>query len=182
MENGTNHSLFKGSNQLTSVGYMKLFGCYEIGEKRLNMIFKQEILGLEPISTKNRHTRNVEVTKVKNLKDKSKVSNAQDSYVPHTIPQDGNSTLSTQEQEPSKAIEFLSIRYISNFTNEMTSPEKTRAPSIEEKSILETLSSYDTTPPDDAVHRVLDSLLVYWNGWTKKKVRDAPAYGLSYMG
>jgi len=62
----------------------------------------------------------------------------------------------------------------------MTSPEKTRAaphyPSIEEKSILETLSSYDTTPPDDAVHRVLDSLLVYWNGWTKKKVRDAWSY------
>ena len=81
----TNHSLFKGSNQLTSVGYMKLFGCYEIGEKRLNMIFKQEILDLEPISsTKNICTRNIEVTKVKNLKDKSKVSNAQDSYIPHT--------------------------------------------------------------------------------------------------
>ena len=90
--------------------------------------------------------------------------------------------MSTQEQEPSKTIEFLSIStelntLESNFTNEMTSPEKTRAaphyPSIEEKSILETLSSYDTTPPDDAVHRVLDSLLVYWNGCTKKKVRDS---------
>lgn len=185
MENGANHPLFNGPNQLTSIGYMKLFGCYESGEKRLNVIFKQEVLGLEPINTKNRRSRDVVVTKVKDIKGKSKVLNVQDRSASHTIPQAESSMISTQEQGTSNILEVPPSSeelntLESNFADEITSSKRTRAaphhPSNEERSILETLSSYDTTPPDDAVHRVLDSLLVHWDGWTKKRVRNSWNY------
>ncbi|CAG8668998.1 3856_t:CDS:1, partial [Funneliformis caledonium] len=46
-------------------------------------------------------------------------------------------------------------------------------PSKEEKAILETLFAFDAMPPDTTIDLVLETLLTYWDGWTKKKIRDA---------
>ncbi|CAG8435467.1 9991_t:CDS:2 [Funneliformis mosseae] len=49
-------------------------------------------------------------------------------------------------------------------------------PSKEEKAILKTLFAFDVTPPDATINSVLEILLTYWDGWTKKKIRDVWNY------
>ena len=49
-------------------------------------------------------------------------------------------------------------------------------PSKEEKAILETLFAYDIRPPNTAVNSILTNLLIYWDGWIIKKIRDAWGY------
>ncbi|RHZ90049.1 hypothetical protein Glove_8g125 [Diversispora epigaea] len=50
------------------------------------------------------------------------------------------------------------------------------SPSKEEKDILETLFAYDIRPSDTVIDSALSNLLTYWDGWTKKKIRDAWGY------
>ncbi|CAG8555779.1 8187_t:CDS:2, partial [Diversispora eburnea] len=61
--------------------------------------------------------------------------------------------------------------------NEQESPKKIKItrhyPSKEEKDILETLFAYDVRPSDTVIDSTLSNLLTYWDGWTKKMIRDA---------
>jgi hypothetical protein len=67
---GTQHLLFQNCDQLTSEGFDKLFCCYKDGITRLEKIFRQEILHLEAIDTKDRRAKGVITTKVTDLKSK----------------------------------------------------------------------------------------------------------------
>jgi hypothetical protein len=161
MENGAQHLLFKNCDQLTQEGFVKLYGCYQDGVARLDKIFKQEILCLEKIDTKGRRAKGIVVTKVTDLKEKSK-KNSKKNANPPSIQENELPTseiIPTNEQGPTKRVKITR-----------------HCPSKEEKAILETLFGYDTRLLDTVVDSALSNLLAYWDGWTKKKIRDAWGY------
>src|SRR5437764_6899521 len=152
--------LFQNCDQLTSEGFKKLFCCYENGIMRLDKIFRQEILHLEPIDTKGRRAKGIVTTKVTDLKSKAPPKNT------HPLNETHVGSSSTSPPVPSELIEQEPV----------SKKIKRHHPSKEEREILETLFTYDTMPPDTAIDSVLTKLLTYWVGWTKKKIKDAWNY------
>lgn len=173
MENGTHHLLFQNCNQLTTEGFEKLYGCYQDGIVRLDKIFQQEILCLQAIDTKGRGAKGIVVTKVADLKENSK-KNTKKRTNPFNNPPNENSTQERNELPTT----FESSEIIPVNEQESTKKVKTtrHCPSKEEKEILETLFAYDIRPTDTVIDSTLSNLLTHWDGWTKKKIRDAWGY------
>ena len=174
MENGTHHLLFQNCNQLTTEGFEKLYGCYQDGMVRLDKIFQQEILCIQAIDTKGRGAKGIVVTKVVDLKEKSK-KNTKKRINPFNNPPNENSIQEVRNELPTT---FESSEIIP--VNEQEPIKKAKitrhCPSKEEKDILETLFAYDIRPTDIVIDSALSNLLTYWDGWTKKKIRDAWGY------
>jgi len=93
------HPLFQNCNQLTSDGFKKLFCYYENGIMRLDKIFRQEILHLEPIDTKGRRVKGIVTTKVTDLKSKAPKKNT------HLLNEAHVGSSSTSPSVPSELIE-----------------------------------------------------------------------------
>ncbi|CAG8737227.1 2693_t:CDS:2, partial [Rhizophagus irregularis] len=66
--NSTNHPLFQNCIELTDSSYTKLFSYYDKGKERLNQIYRQEVLRIDPINTKGRRAKEVVITKTKDIK------------------------------------------------------------------------------------------------------------------
>jgi hypothetical protein len=54
--------------ELTDSGYTQLFSCYDKGKERLEQIYRQEVLRIDPINTKERRAKEVVITKTKDIK------------------------------------------------------------------------------------------------------------------
>ncbi|RHZ50930.1 hypothetical protein Glove_487g10 [Diversispora epigaea] len=166
MENGTHHPLFQNCNQLTTEGFEKLYRCYQDGIVRLDKIFQQEILCLQAIDTKGRGAKGIVVTKVADLKEKSK-KNIKKRTNPFNNPPNENLIQERNELPTFESSEIIPV-------NEQESPKKIKiarhSPSKEEKDILETLFAYDIRPSDTVIDSALSNLLTYWDGWTKKRL------------
>ena len=125
---------------------------------RLDKIFRQEILHLETINTKGRCAKGIVTTKVTDLLKATKAQKKR-SYSTNDLQTESSTT------------------YNSVIEQELTLKKaKRHHSSKEEKAILETLFAFDATPPDATIDSVLETLLAYWDGWTKKKIRDAWSY------
>ncbi|RHZ88407.1 hypothetical protein Glove_23g146 [Diversispora epigaea] len=166
MKNGTHHPLFQNCNQLTTEGFEKLYRCYQDGIVRLDKIFQQEILCLQAIDTKGRGAKGIVVTKVADLKEKSK-KNIKKRTNPFNNPPNENLIQERNELPTFESSEIIPV-------NEQESPKKIKiarhSPSKEEKDILETLFAYNIRPSDTVIDSALSNLLTYWDGWTKKRL------------
>ncbi|RHZ57019.1 hypothetical protein Glove_395g64 [Diversispora epigaea] len=161
MENGTHHPLFQNCNQLTTEGFEKLYRCYQDGIVRLDKIFQQEILCLQAIDTKGRSAKGIVVTKVADLKEKSKKN-----IKKHTNPFNNPSNESLIQER-----------------NELSTFESTRhSLSKEEKDILETLFAYDIRSSDTVIDSALSNLLTYWDAFRDFTVhRSKVAFALQWL-
>ncbi|RIA99094.1 hypothetical protein C1645_870180 [Glomus cerebriforme] len=72
--NPTNLSLFQNCKELTESGYDKFFLCYNKRKERLMQIYRQEVLKIDSINTKGRRTKEVIITKIKDLKNAEHIS------------------------------------------------------------------------------------------------------------
>ncbi|RIA89701.1 hypothetical protein C1645_738443 [Glomus cerebriforme] len=169
--NPLEHPLFKNNNQLNYEGCQKLFGCYNAGLERLKKIYRQEILKTETINTKGRGAKEVIVSKVKDIKKVEKETGKVFKLLEKRL-----SKLTEKEDElPEQSTS--SLEKILTDTDHTSEPlfkkqKVTRHQTTQqEKNLLEPLLTQNPLTEEE-VETVLGLLLQFWDGWTKKKIRD----------
>ncbi len=169
--NPLEHLLFKNNNQLNYEGCQKLFGCYNAGLERLKTIYRQEILKTETINTKGRGAKEVVVSKVKDIKKVEKEAEKASKLLEKRRPKLIEKEVELPEQSSS------SLEKILTDTDHTSEPlfkkqKVTRHQTTQqEKDLLEPLLTQNS-PTEEEVEAVLGLLLQFWDGWTKKKIRD----------
>ncbi|PKK57315.1 hypothetical protein RhiirC2_826194 [Rhizophagus irregularis] len=186
--NPLEHSLFKNSSQLDREGCQKLFKCYNAGLERLKTIYRQEILQAEPINTKGRKAKEIVVSKVKDIKKaekeadktekKQKIASklSEKRSLVFTQQESNNSILPENLSSSLEGSQSISDQIITNIehVSEPSSKKQKTARHLttqQEKDLLATLMT-PNSPTEEEVEEVLKGLLQFWDGWTKKKVRD----------
>ena len=67
------HELFLNAQEITSVGFLKIFTCYDLGIARLIEIQRQDVYKYDSRNTRGRRKRNVVVHKLSSLENQNKV-------------------------------------------------------------------------------------------------------------
>ncbi|GES76543.1 hypothetical protein GLOIN_2v1482460 [Rhizophagus clarus] len=146
----------------------QLIDAFEMADGTQHLLFQNcdqlTSEGFEAIDTKGRRAKGVITTKVTDLKSKTQKTKKKNIHPP----------------DESYSESSMQVRTIEAIVSPPVSSElksKRHYPSKEEREVLETLSTYDVMPPDAAIDSVLTSLLTYWDGWTKKKIKSVWKYG-----
>ena len=156
---------------MNNEGCQKLFGCYNAGLERLKTIYRQEILKTETINTKGRGAKEVVVSKVKDIKKVEKEAEKASKLLEKRRPKLIEKEVELPEQSSS------SLEKILTDTDHTSEPlfkkqKVTRHQTTQqEKDLLEPLLTQNS-PTEEEVEAVLGLLLQFWDGWTKKKIRD----------
>ncbi|CAB5393986.1 unnamed protein product [Rhizophagus irregularis] len=149
---------------------------------------KQEILQAEPINTKGRKAKEIVVSKVKDIKKaekeadktekKQKIASklSEKRSLVFTQQESNNSILPENlsfSLEGSQSISDQIITNIEHVSEPSSKKQKTarHLTTQQEKDLLATLMT-PNSPTEEEVEEVLKGLLQFWDGWTKKKVRD----------
>jgi len=141
-------------------------------------IYRQEVLKIDPISTKGRRAKEVVVTKTKDIKNAERNTYSQSEAGPSTTTTTNTTTTATTTTIATTTTTTTTTTATTTATTATTTTTKrSRHVTTEKEKVILTPYLKNSNPSNEKTEVVLESLLeLSPNYWTKRKVKAAWGY------